>query len=93
MKPSLTRSCRRASPRPGEGLSAGVQNRTAPADIAVKCSKKTASDFTIIAEFLPFGRLGRDETVKTGANVVCFRCNAVIGLMRTETLPGLSEDL
>ena len=35
-------------------LSAGVQNRTALADIAVKCSEKTARGRTIAAEFLAF---------------------------------------
>jgi ribose 1,5-bisphosphokinase PhnN len=33
-------------------LSAGVQNRTALADIAVKCSEKTARFLTIAAEIL-----------------------------------------
>jgi len=52
-------------------LSAGVQNRTALADIAVKCSEKTARGLTIAAESFPFGRADRAITAKTVADLGC----------------------
>jgi hypothetical protein len=55
----LTRACRRAGLLPDPladqaQLSGGVQNRTALADIAVKCSEKTARGLTIAAESFAF---------------------------------------
>jgi hypothetical protein len=45
-------------------LPAGVRHLTALADLAVKCSKKTASGITIAAESLPFARTAREITAK-----------------------------
>jgi hypothetical protein len=62
---------RRESSHPPHHLSAGVQNRTALADIAVKCSEKTARGLTIAAESFPFGRADREITAKALADLGC----------------------
>jgi hypothetical protein len=51
--------------------SAGVQNRTALADIAVKCSEKTARGPTIAAEILALRIADREITAKTVADLGC----------------------
>ena len=72
-------------------LSAGVQNRTALADIAVKCSEKTARFLTIAAGILALRVADREITAKTVADLgCCLRQITVIGLMHTATLTRLT---
>ena len=47
------------------------QKRTALADIAVKCSEKTARGLTIAAEILALQVAGREITAKTVADLGC----------------------
>jgi hypothetical protein len=53
-------------------LSAGVQNRTALADIAVKCSETTARYLTIAAEILARRVADREITAKTLGDLGCY---------------------
>src|SRR5260370_38372398 len=68
-------------------LSAGVQNRTALADVAVKCSEKTARGPSIAAEILALRIADREITAKTWADLGCCpRAVKESGLTHTETL-------
>jgi hypothetical protein len=62
---------RRESSHPPHHLSAGVQNRTALADIAVKCSEITARGLPIAAESFPFDRADLEITARTEADIGC----------------------
>ena len=73
---ALPEPCRRAGlwpiRRPTKPyLWAGVQNRTALADIAVKCSEKTARGPTIATEILALRVADREKTAKTVADPGC----------------------